>query len=368
MKEWYTLDVVNTIDSPTLLFYKERIQNNIQAMCNIAGGSDRLRPHIKTHKCADIVSMMQAMGIKRYKCATIAEAEILGRSGVEDVLLAFQINGPKIDRLLLLMKTFPQTVFSSLVDNKQSAEAIQNAAAEKDMLARVYLDLDIGMHRTGITPDESAEKLVQQLESYSHVELLGLHAYDGHLHYTDRELRKREADKGYNQANGLKQRTEDSLGRSMNLVIGGTPTFPIHALREEVELSPGTCVLWDERYQQMLGELNFSFGALLLTRVVSVLSPKRMCLDLGHKSVAAEQPFPRVKLLNVPGAKEVAQSEEHLVIELEDTLGWSPGDVIYAVPYHICPTVALYEKAYVVEQRTITGEWSIAARDRKITI
>ena len=368
MKEWYTLNGVKTIDSPALLFYKERINSNIQTMCNIAGSPDRLRPHIKTHKCADIVSMIQAKGIQRYKCATIAEAEILGRTGAEDVLLAFQINGPKIGRLLTLIKTFPKTIFSSLVDNKHSAEALQNAAAEQDLMARVYVDLDIGMHRTGITPNESAVKLVQQLESYSHLELMGLHAYDGHLHQPDRELRQQEADKGFLLARGFKQKIEDRTGRAMNLVIGGTPTFPIHAQRENVDLSPGTCVLWDERYQQMLGELNFEFGALLLTRVVSVLSPKRICLDLGHKSIAAEQPFPRVELLNVPGAKEVAQSEEHLVIEMEDTSDWNPGDVIYAVPYHICPTVALYEKAYVVRERTITDEWRIAARDRSITI
>jgi D-serine deaminase-like pyridoxal phosphate-dependent protein len=93
---------------------------------------------------------------------------------------------------------------------------------------------------------------------------------------------------------------------------------------------------------------------------------QRICVDLGHKSVAAENPLPRVYFLNVPEAIPVAQSEEHLVLEAPDSNLYSIGQVFYGVPKHICPTVALYEKAYVIENRLMTDAWNVIARNRYI--
>jgi D-serine deaminase-like pyridoxal phosphate-dependent protein len=93
-----------------------------------------------------------------------------------------------------------------------------------------------------------------------------------------------------------------------------------------------------------------------------------LTLDLGHKSVAAENPLPRVHFLNVPAALPIAQSEEHLVVQVRDSSLHRVGEVWYGVPVHICPTVALYEEAQVVEENKITTQWKVVARDRKITI
>jgi D-serine deaminase-like pyridoxal phosphate-dependent protein len=101
---------------------------------------------------------------------------------------------------------------------------------------------------------------------------------------------------------------------------------------------------------------------------VSKLPNNQLCLDLGHKSVAAEKPFPRVKFLNLLKAKEVSQSEEHLVISVQDASAIPVGTVLYGVPIHICPTCALYESALIVKNNLIVDEWRVIARDRKITI
>jgi D-serine deaminase-like pyridoxal phosphate-dependent protein len=94
-----------------------------------------------------------------------------------------------------------------------------------------------------------------------------------------------------------------------------------------------------------------------------------LCLDLGHKSIAAENELnKRVHFLNAPDLNFISQSEEHLVMEVELDHRYKIGDVFYGLPYHICPTVALYERAITVENEKITGEWRIIARDRKITI
>ena len=105
-----------------------------------------------------------------------------------------------------------------------------------------------------------------------------------------------------------------------------------------------------------------------MSRIISKIENDKICVDLGHKSVAAEQPFPRVHFLNLPDAKQISQSEEHLVLKVENNTDLKIGTVLYGVPKHICPTCALYEKAYVVENGKIEKEWRIVARDRKITI
>jgi D-serine deaminase-like pyridoxal phosphate-dependent protein len=107
---------------------------------------------------------------------------------------------------------------------------------------------------------------------------------------------------------------------------------------------------------------------LILTRVVSKPAKNLVCLDLGTKAVASEMPQPRVSLLGVGPCRIVGHNEEHLVIETAEADTFHPGDVVYAVPVHICPTVARYESASVIEHGACVGEWRVAARNRKITI
>jgi D-serine deaminase-like pyridoxal phosphate-dependent protein len=106
----------------------------------------------------------------------------------------------------------------------------------------------------------------------------------------------------------------------------------------------------------------------LLTRVISIIDSHTLCLDLGHKSVAAENPLPRVKFLNATEAVAVSQSEEHLVIKVEDSRRYQIGDVWYGVPSHICPTCALYDYVQVAENGRVTTQWQVIARNRIITI
>ena len=89
---------------------------------------------------------------------------------------------------------------------------------------------------------------------------------------------------------------------------------------------------------------------------------------MGHKSIAAEQPFPRVHFLNLPDAQQISQSEEHLILDVGDNSKFEIGMPLYGVPIHICPTCALYEKAFVVENGIVEKEWRVVARDRRITI
>jgi D-serine deaminase-like pyridoxal phosphate-dependent protein len=125
-------------------------------------------------------------------------------------------------------------------------------------------------------------------------------------------------------------------------------------------------VLWDFSYSTKYADLDFQQAALVLTRVVSKPGVNRLCLDLGHKAIASENPFPRVKFLNLPDAKEISHSEEHLVVETARAGEFRVGDCLFGVPRHICPTVALYSEATVVRDGMAGEVWRITARERRL--
>jgi D-serine deaminase-like pyridoxal phosphate-dependent protein len=127
-------------------------------------------------------------------------------------------------------------------------------------------------------------------------------------------------------------------------------------------------VFWDSGYGNKLRDLDFLPAALVLTRVVSKPGGNRLCLDLGHKALGSEMPHPRVQFLNLPDYNALTHSEEHLVIESAEADRFNIGDCLYGVPRHICPTVALYSSATVIENHQIVGSWKVAARERRISI
>ena len=100
------------VASPALLLFEERIESNLRLMIKIAGGPERLRPHVKTHKLGPLVKRQIELGIKKFKCATIAEAELAASAGAADVLLAYQATGPRLKRFLKLVELFPRTRFA----------------------------------------------------------------------------------------------------------------------------------------------------------------------------------------------------------------------------------------------------------------
>src|SRR5262249_25334493 len=123
MSAWHLVDNVADVPSPALLIYPERVAENVRRMIRIAGRPDRVRPHIKTHKLAELVRLQLELGIHKFKCATIAEAEMAAAAGARDVLIAYQMVGPNQARLLELCQKYPGTTFSCLTDNADNVKA-----------------------------------------------------------------------------------------------------------------------------------------------------------------------------------------------------------------------------------------------------
>jgi D-serine deaminase-like pyridoxal phosphate-dependent protein len=337
-------------------------------MVRVAGDTERLRPHMKTHKSAEVVQLHIAQGITKFKCATIAEAEMVASCGAAEVLLAYQPVGPNTRRLCDLIRNFPKTVFATTADDETALRALSETARKENVIVEVLLDLDCGQHRTGIETDERAFELYKLVCSLPGIRPGGLHAYDGHIHDHDVKARAAACENAFAPVAALRERILKASLPCPRVVAGGTPTFPFHAKRAEVECSPGTCVLWDWGYSTNLPDLDFLHSAALLTRVVSKPTANRLCLDLGHKAVASEMPHPRVHFPDLPDARPVAHNEEHLVVETPRAGEFSVGAVLYGIPWHVCPTVALHAEAVVVKDARTDGSWSIAARARRLSI
>lgn len=360
---WFDIDTVEGVISPALVVYPDRIEANIKMMIQIAGGTDSLRPHIKTHKIAEIINLQLKHGITKFKCATIAEAELLAKCDAPDILLAMQPVGINIHRFFELIVQYPNSSFSTIVDNEEIMLKMDTIASEKKLMVSLWLDINNGMNRTGITPNNKAVLLYQKMTLSANIIAQGLHVYDGHIHESNFDLREEICDKDFELVVILKSQVEQLGIKIKTIVAGGTPTFPIHVKRDHVEVCPGTPLLWDQGYADTYKDLKFLPAAVLVGAIVSKPSANLICLNLGHKSVAAEMSPPRLKILNFEKLEQISHSEEHLVVECVESKEYAIGTICYAIPTHICPTVLKYDKVLTVIDGTITGHWNIAARD-----
>jgi D-serine deaminase-like pyridoxal phosphate-dependent protein len=368
MDRTYLIRDTSKIPTPSLVVYLEYVKKNIERVIALADGDvSQVRPHVKTHKTSQLVTMQRESGITKYKCATLREAKMLAQTGITDILIAYQMIGPNIDRLVELKRAFPDPDFKVIVDHPNAVKGLSSAMAANGMEIQTMLDLDVGMARTGIPVGDAAIELYAQIDRAKGLHPLGLHVYDGHIHDKDIEDRR----KACHQSLALMEEMKDRLatkGLDVPLVVmGGTPTFPIYAKTPGVEASPGTFIFHDYGYSTLFPDLGFIHAALLLSRVVSITSPENITLDLGYKAIASDQEGARGVILNIEGAELGHHNEEHWRVKIPKGTEVKFGQDVYVCPRHICPSVALHESYYIIDAAgDCTDTWQVTARNRAI--
>ncbi len=365
---WYRISNPGEVSSPSLLVYPDRIESNIRKMITVAGSTNLLRPHIKTHKMPEIVKLQIKYGINSFKCATIAEAEMAADCGAKDILLAYQPVGPNIERLFNLKKKFPGVKISCIADCEEIIRQLSEAAGRHNTIINIYLDINNGMNRTGIIPGKAAVSLFRFITDSPNVEAEGLHVYDGHIHEKDFSLRQKLCDDAYAPVRSLISEIKRFYNLPIAVVAGGTPTFPVHAMRGNVQTSPGTLLLWDYGYSSCYEDMEYLHAAVLLIRIISKPAEGLVCIDLGHKALASEMPHPRIKILDMDRYDIISHNEEHMVLTTPAAARLRVGDVLYGIPYHICPTVDRFDQVSVVRNGKVSEQWKVKARTRKITV
>ena len=365
---WYRIANEDEVPSPALLVYPDRIESNIRKMIEIAGDAAHLRPHVKTHKMSEIIRLQMKYGIDKFKCATIAEMEMVASCGANDILLAVQPVGPNIERFFNLMQEFRNIKISCIADNENIIIQLSEMARRTGLEAHIWLDINNGMNRTGVIPGEKAARLYKRIHDSPMLNAEGLHVYDGHIHDSELSVRKQKCTEAFTAVQAMIEELKSDGISPVKVVAGGTPTFPVHASYRKSDTSPGTLLLWDWGYSNSFEDLEFQHAAVLLTRIVSSPAKDLLCIDLGHKAVASEMPQPRVKILNIEKYTIIGHNEEHMVIRTNEASKHEMGEAVYCIPWHICPTVDRHENVYVVDDHKVTGQWNVVSRKRKITI
>lgn len=354
--------------SPSLVIFLDHVRANLRAViAHLDGDPGRWRPHIKTLKIPEIFRELLRAGVRHFKCATTREARelanLIASEGTEEceILLAHPIQGPGVQQLAGIATAHPSIRMAVLVE-------CPLAAADMPKHLGLFIDLNLGMDRTGI-PLAQREAILE-VAAAAGERLMGLHAYDGHRHEPDMGVREQRLTDSYSELADVVGAVRAAGHPVHEVITAGTPAFlpasRASTLRELPDLvhrvSPGTVVFHDVRSSQQNPGLALRPAAVLFTRVVSHPTPGRITCDAGAKSLAAEAGDPCAAVIGHPELRALHPSEEHLPLAYESGEPLPRGTELLLVPRHVCPTVNLAEQAVLIEAGQPTRVVDVAAR------
>ena len=325
----------------------------------------RLRPHFKTHKLVPIARMQVEAGATGLTVGTIGEAEVLAGAGIDDILVAYPVwaSGPKADRIRRLHERITIAIG---IDSTEGARRLASAVGDTGIPLRVLIELDAGLHRTGVA-DPAAAVTVAGAARDAGLDVRGIFTHGGHA-YRDPEAGQAAAD---DEVAALTAAADALAGAGFaidTVSAGSTPTRLLAARSGVSEIRAGTYVL-NDRQQLVLGSVNADeLAASVAATVVSRPSPGRFVIDAGAKALTKD----RAEYLDgfgmlpaFPDAVIARVFDYHGSVELR-TDGPMPalGDVVAVIPNHVCPVVDLFDEAIIVREGRVVDRWPIDARGR----
>ncbi|GJC81189.1 D-threonine aldolase [Colletotrichum liriopes] len=341
----YTVNVgdrLDSLDTPSMIVDLDLMEANIKKLF------DSLLP-TGTTKSAILAGKLAAAGAKGCCVAKVSEAEAITAAGFDDILITCEIIGaPKI-----------------VVDSEFGATAINNALEEAGVEEPILtlIDLDVGLHRTGVAAGEPALALARHIGNLQHLRLIGVQGYEGHLqHLHDREDRKKQC------LGSMKTLTETAealrkAGFGVEVVTtGGTGTAEFCATVPGVtELQPGSFIFMDTDYRNAVGSF-YSNSLTLLATVVSKQGERQVTIDTGLKSLTTDSGLAECKDRRYAHAN---LGDEHGSLSWDEgTPALAVGDRVEMVPSHIDPTINLHDWYYAHRNGVIEEIWSVDSRGK----
>lgn len=355
-------------ETPIPVVDLDRLERNLDRMARYAAQHDlALRPHTKTHKSPRIAAEQLRRGAVGLTCATLLETEVMAEVS-DDLLLAYPpVGAAKLQRLLALPE---ETGLTVAIDSREVADQLAGAARARDRSVGVLVELDLGLHRVGLPSIGDAVELARQVVATPPLAYRGIAFYPGHI----RAPVNRQAGALERLDSDLRAALQafDREGLHPSIVSGGsTPTvWNTHEIGGITEIRPGTYV-FNDRATAQLGACDWADCALtILATVISTAVPGQAVIDAGSKALGREPSEGEGKgygaLLDQPGVVVRRLSEEHGVLDLQDT-GWRPavGDRVRVVPNHVCIAVHLHEVVYGIRGGRTETSWPVKARGRR---
>ena len=348
----------NDLPTPALILDRAALDRNIAAMADFAREQVvALRPHAKTHKSADIARRQIAAGAAGICCAKLAEAEALAEAGIANIHLTSPVVAPKaIARLAALGG---RIALSVVVDHPDNARAL---GADAPGLT-VFIDVDPGSHRTGVTSAAAAVALARAIAATGNLRLGGVQYYCG-SHQHIRSFAERRA--------AIVERTDylravlaalRAAGFDVPIVTGGgTGTFAIDAsLGVFTELQVGSYIFLDREYMDCeLAGPSFEPALFVDATVVSANTPGMVTIDSGLKAFATDAGVPVVVAGAPLETRYAFAGDEHGALSGAGLPG--PGGRVTLIAPHCDPTVNLYDRYYVLDGAIVSEIWPVTAR------
>lgn len=359
------------LNTPVLVVDLDALERNIERMAQWAAKRNlSLRPHVKTHKSAEIARLQQKAGAIGFCCAKLGEAEVLADNGItEGLLLTSPVTSdPAIRRLLELNAR--TSGLMCVVDHPQNVKALGEAARASGKPLHVLIDIDPGIHRTGVTSAEAAVRLFHEIASQPSLVSSGVQFYCGREQHIEQYAERRAAIQQKTEylrtvAEALKQ----AGGPPPIVTGGGTGTHRIDAeLGTLTELQVGSYIFMDSQYAACditnQEEPSYEFALMVDVRVISANSPGMRTVDAGYKALATDGGLPHVLAGMPPEAEYIFMGDEHgaLLSSAEPVPGL--GERVVLTASHCDPTVNLYDFYHVVRGDTLVAIWRVDARGR----
>lgn len=360
------------LETPSLLIDNDIALANIAMMQKKADDLGlKLRPHIKTHRMPYFAKLQMEAGACGIACAKIGEAEVMADNGIGDIFIANEVIGEdKYERLKALHRRIHVRIG---IDNEVQLAQMEKVFATEARPLEVLIEYEVGEVRTGVTSDEQLIRLVKAIQSSKHVVLKGIFSHEGHTYKADSVADCcAKAQAAYAKTVRAAELIR-SLGADIDTVsIGATPSVMNGSSFEGItELRLGTYIFFDVGQSNAIHDFN-RCAATVLASVISKPEGNRVVLDTGAKAlvsqnrptgICATAGFGAIK-----GAEDITIEnlfDEHGVLNSEKfkTLV-SVGDKVEVIPSHVCPTVNLYDTAYLVSNGKVIRTLSIACRGK----
>ena len=326
---------ISALTTPALLVDAGRLEDNLRIMADTLPG-ERLRPHVKAHKCTGLASRQAAAGHTGFTCATVREMEGMVRAGfAEDLVLANEV--VDATRLGALVRAGARITVA--VDSEVTIDSAARAGVPE-----VLIDVNVGLPRCGCPPGE-AGRLADRARSAG-LMVRGVMGYEGHI--VGLEDRARRAAMLEESMGQLTLAADDVGGEVIS--AGGTGTYDLNSWATEIQA--GSYALMDTAYGKL--GLPFAQALTILSTVISV-SPGWAVADCGLKALGMDHGNPSIE-----GAEVWFCSDEHVVFAPESPL--RVGDRIRVLPAHVDPTVAYHEFLHVFEGDAVVERWDVDLR------
>jgi D-serine deaminase-like pyridoxal phosphate-dependent protein len=349
------------LQTPAFLVDRNIVEQNCAGMLRKAVASGvAFRPHVKTHKAAEIARMQHGGALGPITVSTLAEAEFFADAGFKDITYAVPVAPEKIDRAAALAQKID--TLNLLIDSESALQALEQHGGKFD----VFLKVDCGYHRAGVDPDSpDSLRLATAISRSPSVRFKGLLTHAGHSYDARNvdEIRRVAAEE-------IACLTRFRSRLSMNLIrsAGSTPTMSVVDRFEDVdEVRPGNYVFYDA-FQATIGSCTRADCAVsVLATVVGSYPARRAAIidagalalskDLGPDHIDPKFGYGVVCDLNLRPLpmRLVAISQEHG--KLESASPPPVGTRLRIIPNHSCLTAAMYDVYHVIENGDVVDEW-----------